>query len=87
MERLRRTLRILLPLLTLYSVASNALGKEPNAQDVTGILREEKQPGDVGRAVANALLYLPRNVIEWSFLATESIANLVAEKSKTIDRI
>ncbi len=49
-------------------------------QSVTGKTRVESPPSETARDVGNALLWLPRNVIDLLFLGTTAAASLVAEE-------
>jgi hypothetical protein len=51
-----------------------------NGPDVTGIVREEDQPGDMARRTANAALFVPREAIELFFTATSTAAGLIEEE-------
>jgi hypothetical protein len=49
-------------------------------QVVTGIEDEGRDPGDTGRDVASALLWLPRNLIDYTFRGTAIAATVIADE-------
>ncbi len=49
-------------------------------QSITGKEEVERESGDTGRDVGNALLWLPRNVIDLLFRGTTAAANLIADQ-------
>jgi len=52
---------------------------EPD-QIVTGIEAPEREPGDAARDVGNVLLWLPRNIIDYTFRGATAAATLVADE-------
>ncbi|MEO2108609.1 MAG: hypothetical protein ABGZ36_23580 [Actinomycetota bacterium] len=74
---------MLLALLFGISPSRAAVAKEAPGQDapsISGIDRVKREPGDTARAVGNAVLVVPRTLIDWSFAGTFAVANLVANK-------
>jgi hypothetical protein len=49
-------------------------------QEVTGKTRVESPPSDTARDVGNALLWLPRNVVDYLFRGTTAAASMVADQ-------
>lgn len=47
---------------------------------VSGIERGAREPGDTGRTVGNALLFVPRNVIDLLFKGATTAAGLIADE-------
>lgn len=69
----------------LVVVSANAAGawaaepaREP--EDVTGVMREEKEPSDVARHIGSGVLFLPRTATELLFTATGTAAGLIDEE-------
>lgn len=76
---------------TLALSAAGARAEPPSApaapppratepREVTGVVRPPREPGDVGRALAEGVLWLPRSVVELLFLTTGSAAGLIQDE-------
>lgn len=52
----------------------------PPEQIVTGVERSGTEEGDLGRDIGNALLWLPRNVIDYTFRGASAAARFVADE-------
>lgn len=50
------------------------------SKDPTGVVRPEQKPGDTGRNVANAVLFVPRLAANLLFTATGTAAGLIEEE-------
>lgn len=50
------------------------------AEEVSGVVRPEREPGDTARRVANVFLFLPRQAVELFFAATGTAAGLIEEE-------
>ena len=72
----------------LIVAAANARAQEPapaarRAADpvtVSGVDQPESEPGDFGRSVLDALLWGPRQVVDYAFIATDSAAGIVTNQ-------
>src|SRR5690606_405124 len=47
---------------------------------ITGIEEPGREEGDAGRDFANALLFVPRNIVDLMFEGTAAAANLIADE-------
>jgi hypothetical protein len=62
----------------LVLASSTARASEP--EYATGVVREEEQPADSARRLANVVLWGPRKLVELFFLATGATAGLIDEE-------
>jgi hypothetical protein len=49
-------------------------------EEVTGVVRPEREPGDTGRSFADAVLFLPRSAVELVLLTTGSASGLIEDE-------
>lgn len=66
-------------------LGARSAAAEPDA-DVTGVARDESEPGDPARRFANVLLYVPRATTEIVFITTGTAAGLI-EEEQVVPRI
>ncbi len=78
-RHLRRSGALTLAILGFCGSARGQLAA-PTNEAVTGVHRDEREPGDTGREVAAAVLFVPRLATELFFTATGTVAGVIEEE-------